>query len=894
MVARMAGAQRSPAQYREHTLKKRDLSSYSDNALREEILSTLAPGAPLRLDDILRRLGITRRAKRAVLDSLRELERSGALVSLRGGSWALASRLKRLRGVLFVQRSGAAFVRPERSAGGKRMDDIFIAPENLGGAWDGDRVELSLFPSPKSAARGAKTGFHAEGRVIAVLERPRQELTVRVLPLPRPDGLPDTQVLKLLCRPADPRLELELLVDVSGLPKTPAEGELLRVAVGERLDASDQDFSCGSPAESRRPARTPRRKGTPSRRRPSRPLLPLWSAVALSSLGQEDDARVQEDLTKLNHNIPVSFSDAVLEEAERAAAESPASASGLEDLRPFALVTIDGEDARDFDDAVFVTRSDRGWRLLVAIADVSHYVRPRGQLDREARERGNSCYFPCSVEPMLPEALSNGICSLRPGEDRRAMIVDISFDRGGSPVSTRFSNALIRSRARLTYTRVEAALKEEFDRRRGSAPCSGGEDNPLKRCRGVMPLPEGHGEAALPRSGEHPSSALTPELAAMLADAAELAALLIRKRHDAGGLDFDLPEAEFKIEDGKVTGIGIRERLFSHRIIEAFMVAANEAVARFLTEKGAPFLYRAHPAPSPEKLKDLARGLNAAGLDLPLPPPAKATRDADWIPGLLNAVRDRDDLRPEQIFLINRISLRSMMQARYTPVEEGHFGLASRCYCHFTSPIRRYADLVTHRALKYALGLDTGGAIPAGQKLPAVAERCNERERAAQDAEREIVRRFGCLLLRDRIGETLAGVISGVTHFGLFVELGDMPLEGMIRVETLGRDYFEYDAERQELRGVVSGIVHRLGQSVNVRLVEVNPGRLEITLELLDAGQIPDQAGRGRKRGKPHSLRLSKNSAWPRGKEERPAKTGRGRRAEKKNARQGERKKRYR
>lgn len=848
MVARMAGAQRSPAQYREHTLKKRDLSSYSDNALREEILSTLAPGAPLRLDDILRRLGITRRAKRAVLDSLRELERSGALVSLRGGSWALASRLKRLRGVLFVQRSGAAFVRPERSAGGKRMDDIFIAPENLGGAWDGDHVELSLFPSPKSAARGAKTGFHAEGRVIAVLERPRQELTVRVLPLPRPDGLPDTQVLKLLCRPADPRLELELLVDVSGLPKAPAEGELLRVAVGERLDASDQDFSCGSPAESRRPARTPRRKGTPSRRRPSRPLLPLWSAVALSSLGQEDDARVQEDLTKLNHNIPVSFSDAVLEEAERAAAESPSSASGLEDLRPFALVTIDGEDARDFDDAVFVTRSDRGWRLLVAIADVSHYVRPRGQLDREARERGNSCYFPCSVEPMLPEALSNGICSLRPGEDRRAMIVDISFDRGGSPVSTRFSNALIRSRARLTYTRVEAALKEEFDRRRGSAPCS----------------------------GEHPSSALTPELAAMLADAAELAALLIRKRHDAGGLDFDLPEAEFKIEDGKVTGIGIRERLFSHRIIEAFMVAANEAVARFLTEKGAPFLYRAHPAPSPEKLKDLARGLNAAGLDLPLPPPAKATRDADWIPGLLNAVRDRDDLRPEQIFLINRISLRSMMQARYTPVEEGHFGLASRCYCHFTSPIRRYADLVTHRALKYALGLDTGGAIPAGQKLPAVAERCNERERAAQDAEREIVRRFGCLLLRDRIGETLAGVISGVTHFGLFVELGDMPLEGMIRVETRGRDYFEYDAERQELRGVVSGIVHRLGQSVNVRLVDVNPGRLEITLELLDAGQIPDQAGRGRK------------------KEERPAKTGRGRRAEKKNARQGERKKRYR
>ena len=384
----------------------------------------------------------------------------------------------------------------------------------------------------------------------------------------------------------------------------------------------------------------------------------------------------------------------------------------------------------------------------------------------------------------------------------------------------------------------------------------------------------------------------------MLADAAELATLLIKKRHDAGGLDFDLPEAEFKVEDGKVTGIGNRKRLFSHRLIEAFMVAANEAVARFLTEKGAPFLYRVHPAPSTEKLEDLARGLNATGLDLPLPPPAKIARDADWLPGLLNAVHERKDLRPEQIFLVNRISLRSMMQARYAPEEEGHFGLASHCYCHFTSPIRRYADLVTHRALKYALGLDTGGAIPTGQKLLAVAERCNERERAAQDAEREITRRFGCLLLRDRIGETFTGVISGVTHFGLFVELGGMPLEGMVRVETLGQDYFEYDAERQELRGAVSNVAYRLGQSVKVRLVEVNPGRLEITLELLDTGRLPARTGYGRERGKPHSPHLRKSTVQTHGGEKRPAKAGRALRTEKGDAgqrprKQSERKKRY-
>lgn len=886
MVARMAGAQRRPRHCREHILKKRDLSSYSDNALREDILSVLGSGAPLRLDDVLRRLGITRRAKRAVLDSLRELESSGAIVSLRGGAWALASRLKRLRGVLSVQRSGAAFVRPESNVGGKRMDDIFIAPEDLGGAWDGDIVEISLFPAPKRAARGAKTGFHAEGRVLAVLERPRQELTVRVLRPPRPDRLPDTPALTVLCRPADPRLELELLVDVSGLPLPPVENELLRVAVGERLDTSDSpvstshDFPYRSPTGFRRPAHSPRRKGASSRRASFLPLLPLWSATALSSLGREDDARVQEDLTKLNHNIPTSFSDAVLAEAERAAAEPPSSAPGLEDLRSFALVTIDGEDARDFDDAVFVTRDAHGWRLLVAIADVSHYVRPRGQLDREARERGNSCYFPCSVEPMLPEALSNGACSLRPGEDRRAMAADISFDHNGAPVSARFSNALIRSRARLTYTQVETALKEGYDKIWGSAPSPDGGDNPprtpfVKGCRGITPLPEGYGEAEHPQSGNIPPSPLTPELAAMLTDAAELATLLIKKRHDAGGLDFDLPEAEFNVEDGKVTGIGNRKRLFSHRLIEAFMVAANEAVARFLTEKGAPFLYRVHPAPSAEKLEELARGLNASGLDLPLPPPAKVARDANWLPGLLDAVHKRDDLRMEQVFLVNRISLRSMMQARYSPEEEGHFGLASHCYCHFTSPIRRYADLVTHRALKYAMGLDAGGAIPAGQKLLAVAERCNERERAAQDAEREIIRRFGCLLLRDRIGETFAGVISGVTHFGLFIELAGMPLEGMVRVETLGQDYFGYDAERQELRGAVSNAAYRLGQSVKVRLAEVNPGRLEITLELLDAGKLPGRTGHGRERGNPHSRRSRKNTVRTRGAEQRPAKTGR-------------------
>ena len=810
----MAAAQRR-CLHREHPLKKQELSSFSDNALRGEILAVLTPGAPLRLDDIMRRLGLARRAKRAVLETLRGLADEGLVIHLRGGAWTPASRLKRLRGILSVQRSGAAFVRPENTSG-KRPDDIFIAPGELGEAWDGDTVEISLFPRPNAGAHGRRAGLHAEGRVLAVLERPRRQLTARVLRCSPPAHPLASSVSAVLCRPADPRLDMELLVDVSGLPHPPAEGELLRVTAGDRLDTSGS-----SPGLSAANSRISRRREHPSRRKGVfRPLPPLWSATALESLGREDDARVQEDLTKLNHRIPTTFPDNALTEAERAAAEPPAAASGLKDMRSFSFVTIDGEDARDFDDAVFVTRDAGGWRLLVAIADVSHYVRPRGPLDREAFERGNSCYFPSSVEPMLPEALSNGACSLRPGEDRRAMIADISFDRGGIPVSARFSNALIRSRARLTYTQVENMLKK----REGTA------------------FPQSS-RLSSSRPGEIPPSFPAPELSAMLEDAAELAGLLIRKRHGAGGLDFDLPEAEFSMENGRVTGVGNRERLFSHRLIEAFMVAANEAVARFLTERQVPFLYRVHPAPSTEKLEELARGLNATGLELPLPSPAKSVKSADWLPGLLNAARNRNDLRPEQIFLVNRLCLRAMMQARYDPEEDGHFGLASRCYCHFTSPIRRYADLITHRALKYALGLDPGGTIPAGHKLLAAAERCNERERAAQDAEMEITRRFGCLLLQARIGENFNGVICGVTHFGLFVELEGMPLEGMIRVETLGQDYFEYDAERQELRGTTGNEAYRLGQGVKVRLIGVNPGRLEINLALYGGGHRPARKG---------------------------------------------------
>jgi ribonuclease R len=722
-------------------MKKRD---FFDNDALMDILNS-APH-PLRLDDILRMGKFSRKLKHIILDALNELATNGTLLRLQGGSWVKADVMKTLRGHLAIQRSGAAFVTPE-GASVKSGQDIYIAPEYIGDAWNGDLVEILLLPIKKGSGKGP------EGRVISVVERKQLNIVARVLKI-------DHKKHTVLCRPADPRLSFDILAETNNLPSEPEENELLSIAMGDKQ--KDTRHSA------------------------------VWFGTVIGSLGVESDAAVQERLTKLNNSIPTEFPDNVIAEAERAAAV-PDDISKLQDLRNEPLVTIDGEDARDFDDAICVQKTDHGWRLLVAIADVSHYVRPRTVLDKEAFNRGNSYYFPTSVEPMLPEVLCNGVCSLRPQEDRRCMAADMTLDKNGNLVYSHFSNGIMRSRARLTYHEVQSAL---------DAPQSDIAADIEKRA---------------------------PNICAMLMDAAELAKVLIERRRRQGSLDFDLPEAEFLIErqkgNAQVTGIKNRERLFSHRLIEAFMVRANEAVAEFLTQKKAPFLYRVHPSPGKDKLEDLYRSLRATNAELPLPKAAKAGTPK-WLPHVLEAAEHTD-----QAFIVNRLVLRSMMQARYSPEEDGHFGLASACYCHFTSPIRRYADLVNHRVLRHALGLDSEEELLTGNKLLKTAEQCNGRERIAADAEREIGRRMGCLLLQNRIGELFEGIISGVMPFGFFVELNGMPVEGMVRVETLGHEYFIYDEDRQELRGEHSGEAFRLGQRVTVKLTDIHIGRLEINLE---------------------------------------------------------------
>ena len=716
---------------------------------------------PLRLDALLRVTGLPRAARKMLEDQLYALADEGRLVRLQGGLWARADGLRQVRGRYMALRSGAGgFVTPLGDNGQVTGPDIFIHPLQEGDAWHRDMVRVAL--SPRSHARGKSR----EGRIVEVLERGCREVPVHVI---------HVTGRRALCRPADSRMPFDVSVELPGDMERPSGGSLLLVAPEKRLAAD------------------------------------LWQARLLQAVGREDDIVVQEDLVKLNHEVPREFPPRVQAEADALpSAPQHADMAGREDVRALPLVTIDGADARDFDDAVQVeARPGGGWLLRVAIADVSHYVRPRSALDTEALARGNSWYFPTSVEPMLPPALCDGLCSLRPDEDRLAMLAEIPFSATGQPGKPRFAAVVMRSAARLTYDQVKACLLDRDGQARAAL-------------------------AAGPRG---------QEVLDMLETAFGLYRCLREARQRRGSLDFDLPEPEYSFDGkGRLLRVSRRVRHDAHRLIEEFMIAANEAVARHLgglkadgSVEGAPkepFLYRVHPQPDPERLESLFDSLEAIDPALvPVKPSATALQ------GILRDVQGSD-----REFLVGRLCLRAMPQARYQPENEGHFGLASRAYCHFTSPIRRYADLLVHRALKASLGL-YGGALPAGQKLLRVADQLNRR------CEREMARRLACMALEGRVGERFRGVVAGVNDFGLFVELSEMPVEGMIRVEDLGDDWYDFDARRQCLVGQRSGLCWSMGQSLEVVLAEVHSGRLEIRLLPTELG-VADECRAGGRDGR--------------------------------------------
>lgn len=501
------------------------------------------------------------------------------------------------------------------------------------------------------------------------------------------------------------------------------------------------------------------------------------------------------------HDIPDVFPAEAVALAERAAPVTPAK---REDLRGVPLVTIDGEDARDFDDAVFAEpdpdpANPGGFRLLVAIADVAHYVRPGDALDREALKRGNSVYFPDRVVPMLPEALSNGLCSLRPDEDRACMAVEIVVDAEGAKRRHRFTRGLMRSRARLTYRQVQGAV-------------DGGD------AAGV------------------PDGVLQPLYGAYRA--------LRRERERRGALDLEIPEKRVILDDaGNVVEIGIRDRLESHMLIEEFMVLANVCAAETLEARRQPCMYRVHESPDPEKVNALAEVL--ASLDITLAK-GQVARPKTFN-GILAKVRGQPAER-----MVNEMVLRCQAQAHYAPANAGHFGLGLARYAHFTSPIRRYSDLLVHRGMIRGLRLGDGGLGPEDdENFGDWGEHISATERRAAAAERQTVDRYLARHLSDRIGGQFTGRINGVTRFGLFVTLVETGADGLVPIRSLPDDYYDHDDARHSLTGRFHGRVYRLGDPVEVRLVEADAISGALSLEILSGGTQdgPTQPGKFRRRG---------------------------------------------
>jgi ribonuclease R len=461
-------------------------------------------------------------------------------------------------------------------------------------------------------------------------------------------------------------------------------------------------------------------------------------------------------------------------------------------------VTIDGETARDFDDAIAVAALPRGgFRLFVHIADVAHFVPPGGALDLEARRRGTSVYFPDRVVPMFPERLSNDLCSLRAERDRLVQTVILDFTARGVRRAVRFADGIIRSRARLTYTGVAALLAGD--------------------------------RAAVPDA-----------VAPMLRAADRLRAALEQRRIARGSIDFDLPEPQILLDvEGAMTGITVEPRNRAHRMIEEFMIAANEAVAEHLEGAGGPALYRIHERPDPDKLEALAAFARAFGLELAgATGPGISPRD---VQELIASVADRPECR-----VVSQVALRAMKQARYSGGNCGHFGLASSAYAHFTSPIRRYPDLVLHRLLRARRQGVAAASVLGGVELESLATACSELERSAEAAERELLLWKKVAFIERQVGAIFEGIVTGVARFGLFVQLIDSLVEGLVHVERLGSEWFEFVESRQELRGVVTGRTYRLGDRLAVRV-----DRVDRVLRRVDLAPVEPQAAapaRGRKK----------------------------------------------
>jgi len=696
-------------------------------------------GRPLRLEEITAALGPSAAAEAP--GHLEDLVRRGEVVLNRRGQYCLREQLPGLVvGTVQASRNGDGLLLPDDASA-----PIHLSAHEMREVMHGDRVAVRI--------EGPRFRGKPQGAIVEVLERRTREVVGRLHV--------DSGVA---CLVADnPRFTHRVLVpDAQRGGAEPGQIVIVEIT-----------------------------------RPPSRNAQPVGRVSRV--LGDHGAPGMETEIAIHSHGLPFEFPAAVAAEAEAYGSRIPQDAiAGREDLRDIELVTIDGEDARDYDDAVYCERTrGGGWRVIVAIADVGHYVRPGSALDAEARERGTSVYFPNRVIPMLPEALSNGLCSLVPHEDRLCLCCELRVNDAGHITRSRFFAGVMRSAARLTYREVGEFLAR----------------------------PEGRHEPRL--------EALRERLLALHG----VYRSFTRERAGRGALELDTPELKLKFdEQGRVAALVEYPRNDAHRLIEECMIAANIAAARFLDRHKVPTLYRVHGLPEIDRLETLRQFLREFGLWLP---PAEEVKP-EHLRDLLAKIGDRPDA-----LLISTAVIRSMPQAVYQPGNIGHFGLALEHYAHFTSPIRRYPDLVVHRGIRQVLqGGDPQLLVDWHGAFPVLGQDCSFRERRADEATRGAVAWLKCYYMQERVGEEFDGIVSGVVDFGLFVQLDGLQVDGLVHVSSLGQDYFTRDRSGYRIVGRSSGRVFKLGDRLRVRVTNVSLDDRRVDFELASAAGEPRRSRR--------------------------------------------------
>ncbi|MEX2498194.1 MAG: ribonuclease R [Wenzhouxiangellaceae bacterium] len=687
---------------------------------------------------------------RLIKPLLLELIRQGKVVRNRRAAYGLAENMDLIKGRISAHADGFGFMIPDEDG-----DDLFLAPRQMRQVYHGDRV--------LAAVSGVDRRGRKEGQIVEVIERAHQQIVGRYV---AEGGV--AQVV-----PDDPKLTHDVLIpEGSSADARPGKIVVARITSPPTLQRG-----------------------------------PVGEIIAV--LGHADEPGMATQIAIFNHQLPAEFPEDVERQAEDYGAEIDQDiAARRTDLRDTPLITIDGADARDFDDAVYAEKHRDGYRLTVAIADVSEYVKPGTPLDDEAQNRGTSTYFPDQVVPMLPEALSNGLCSLNPKVDRLVLACEMHIDAAGKITSSRFFEAVMRSAARMTYDQVrdmierdDEQLSERFGHVRGNLDCL-----------------------------------------------FEVYRLLARRRSSRGAIDFDSSEVQFVFDtEGRVEQLQRRTRHDAHRLIEECMIAANVEAARTAESNELPTLFRVHDVPPPDKLAELESFLSAHGLKVDWkddPEPADLTRIQKKARGT--------PIAP----LVDAVLLRSLALAVYQPENRGHFGLALDAYAHFTSPIRRYPDLLLHRALKHHLRKQSKKAYPyPAKRMTEFGRECSWLERRAEDASREVDERLKCQYMQRHIGDELEGVITGVTGFGVFVEIIEMGVSGLVHVTSLPNDYYHFDPVRRVLTGERRGLRYRLADPVRVEVMAVSVDERKIDFRIAgehqDAEPEKRAGGRRKKSGKP-------------------------------------------